>query len=157
MSVQPPQLTIAIFSEAALGRANFDHLQALQKARMIEVIDIALVQRDNQGKLGTTSSSAATPRKGARRGLAAGTVIGVLFPPSLIVSAAVGAAAGGAIAKLREPELDPSRLPVIGNELGPQESALIIIATNDATPRIVERLSGHAHLHQQPIDESALA
>ena len=56
--------------------------------------DAAVVTKDNAGKVHVNKDEMAT-RHGAWGGAAVGAVVGILFPPSIIVGAAVGAAIGG--------------------------------------------------------------
>jgi len=52
------------------------------------------VTKDNAGKVHVNKDEIAT-RHGAWGGAAVGAVVGILFPPSILASAAVGAAVGG--------------------------------------------------------------
>ena len=53
-----------------------------------------MVTKDDKGKVHVNKDEMAT-RHGAWGGAAVGAVVGILFPPSIIVGAAVGAAVGG--------------------------------------------------------------
>jgi len=54
-----------------------------------------VVTKDDAGKVHVNKDEMAT-RHGAWGGAAAGALVGILFPPSIIASAIVGAAVGGA-------------------------------------------------------------
>lgn len=54
-----------------------------------------MVTKDDAGKVHVNKDEMAT-RHGAWGGAAAGALVGILFPPSIIASAIVGAAVGGA-------------------------------------------------------------
>ena len=54
----------------------------------------SVVTKDYEGKVHVNKDEMAT-RHGAWGGAAVGAVVGILFPPSIIVGAAVGAAVGG--------------------------------------------------------------
>src|SRR5277367_408885 len=63
--------------------------------RSVGTYDTAVVTKDEDGKVHVHKDEMAT-RHGAWAGVAAGAVVGILFPPSIIVGAAVGGAIGGA-------------------------------------------------------------
>ena len=56
--------------------------------------DAAVVTKDDRGRVHVNKDETAA-RRGAWGGAAVGAVVGILFPPSIIVGAAVGAAVGG--------------------------------------------------------------
>ena len=66
----------------------------LHVAGAVGTYDAAVVTKDGTGKVHVNKDEMAT-RRGAWGGAAVGAVVGILFPPSIIASAAVGAAAGG--------------------------------------------------------------
>ena len=66
----------------------------LHVAGAVGTYDAAVVTKDGTGKVHVNKDEMAT-RHGAWGGAAVGAVVGILFPPSIIASAAVGAAAGG--------------------------------------------------------------
>ncbi len=63
---------------------------------VIDTYDAAVVEKDADGNVHVHKHEKPT-QKGAWTGIAVGAVVGVLFPPSIIASAAVGGVAGGLI------------------------------------------------------------
>jgi uncharacterized membrane protein len=64
--------------------------------------------------------------KGTRRGLAVGAVLGVIFPPSILVSGLVGATAGNLIGRYLN-DIPKEDLKEIGEYLEANEAALVVI------------------------------
>jgi uncharacterized membrane protein len=58
--------------------------------------------RERSGNLAITERGELTPAKGAKRRAMIGVVLDVVFPPSLLASAALGAAAGVATGKVTD-------------------------------------------------------
>jgi uncharacterized membrane protein len=84
---------IGTYPNEAAARADYDIVKDLHKAGAVGTYDAAVVKKDLGGNVHVNKDETAT-RHGAWGGAAAGAVVGLLFPPSIIASAAVGAAVG---------------------------------------------------------------
>src|SRR5215467_6711298 len=76
------------------ARADYDAFKHLNASGDVGTYDAAIVTKDADGKVHVNKDEMAT-RHGAWGGAAAGAVVGLLFPPSVIGTALVGAAIGG--------------------------------------------------------------
>ena len=85
---------IGTYPSEAAARADYDVVKDLHAAGAVGTYDAAVVTKDDGGKVHVNKDEMAT-RHGAWGGAAVGAVVGILFPPSLIAGAVVGAAAGG--------------------------------------------------------------
>jgi len=85
---------IGTYPSEAAARDDYDVVKNLHAGGAVGTYDAAVVTRDDVGKVHVNKDEMAT-RHGAWGGAAVGAVVGILFPPSLIAGAAVGAAAGG--------------------------------------------------------------
>jgi uncharacterized membrane protein len=85
---------IGTYPSEAAARDDYDVVKDLHATGAVGTYDAAVVTKDGSGKVHVNKDEMAT-RHGAWGGAAVGAVVGILFPPSLIVGAAVGAAAGG--------------------------------------------------------------
>ena len=85
---------IGTYLSEAAARADYDVVKDLHAVGAVGTYDAAVVTKDNAGKVHVNKDEMAT-RHGAWGGAAVGAVVGILFPPSIIVGAAVGAAIGG--------------------------------------------------------------
>jgi uncharacterized membrane protein len=84
---------IGTYPSEGAARADYDIVKDLHSAGAVGTYDAAVVTKDVAGKVHVNKDETAT-RHGAWGGAAAGAVVGLLFPPSIIASAAVGAAVG---------------------------------------------------------------
>ncbi len=75
---------------------DYDAVKELYHDGVIDTYDAAVVEKDADGNVHVHKHEKPT-QKGAWTGVAVGAVVGVLFPPSIIASAAVGGVAGGVI------------------------------------------------------------
>jgi len=85
---------IGTYPSEAAARDDYGVVKDLHAAGAVGTYDAAVVTRDSSGKVHVNKDEMAT-RHGAWGGAAVGAVVGILFPPSLIAGAAIGAAAGG--------------------------------------------------------------
>ncbi len=86
---------IALFESPALAERAYDALKELHAAGVIGTYDAAVVSRNPDGKVRIHRREMPGDH-GAWSGLAAGAMIGLLFPPALFAAAAgIGTAAGG--------------------------------------------------------------
>ena len=85
---------IGTYPSEAAARDDYAVVKDLHAAGAVGTYDAAVVTKDNAGKVHVNKDETAT-RHGAWGGAAVGAVVGILFPPSIIVGAAVGAAVGG--------------------------------------------------------------
>ena len=85
---------IGTYPSEAAARADYAVVKDLHAVGAVGTYDAAVVTKDNAGKVHVNKDEMAT-RHGAWGGAAVGAVVGILFPPSIIVGAAVGAVVGG--------------------------------------------------------------
>ena len=85
---------IGTYPSEAAARADYGIVKDLHAAGAVGTYDAAVVTKDAAGKVHVNKDEMAT-RHGAWGGAAVGAVVGILFPPSILVGAAVGAAVGG--------------------------------------------------------------
>jgi uncharacterized membrane protein len=85
---------IGTYPNEAAARDDYAIVKDLHAAGAVGTYDAAVVTKDAAGKVHVNKDETAT-RHGAWGGAAVGAVVGILFPPSIIVGAAVGAAVGG--------------------------------------------------------------
>jgi uncharacterized membrane protein len=85
---------IGTYPSEVAARADYDVVKDLHSAGAVGSYDAAVITKDADGKVHVNKDETAT-RHGTWGGIAAGAFIGLLFPPSILASAAVGGAVGG--------------------------------------------------------------
>ena len=84
---------IGTYPDEAAARADYDVVKDLHAAGAVGTYDASVVTKDSSGKVHVNKDEMST-RHGAWGGAAVGALVGILFPPSIIGSAVVGAAVG---------------------------------------------------------------
>jgi uncharacterized membrane protein len=89
----PVDLYVAAYLDADAARNDWDTIKRLASDDVIKVEGLILVSRRSDGKI-HVDDNFHTAGKGAAWGAVGGAVVGLIFPPSLLAGALVGAGAG---------------------------------------------------------------
>ena len=116
---------IGTYPDEASARYDYDLLKDLHAAGAVGTYDAAVITKDESGKVHVNKDEMAT-RHGAWGGAAAGAVIGILFPPSIIGTALVGAAVGGVSGHLWR-GMSRADVKELGDIIDEGHSALVIV------------------------------
>src|SRR4029453_8809323 len=93
-------LLIARFADMDAAKAAYRGLLDAETKRAIDIDAVLVANSDYQGKINIQKMTDHTTRTGFAWGAVAGVVLGVIFPPSILASAATLGIAGAAVGKL---------------------------------------------------------
>jgi uncharacterized membrane protein len=79
----------------------------------------------------------------------------LIFPPSIIVTAAVGAGAGGIWGKVRDKGFKDEDLKAVGESLPEGSSAIIAIAEDQVLDRLEKGLAGYDRIARHAMSAEA--
>ena len=116
---------VGTYPSEAAARADYDVVKDLHAAGAVGTYDAAVVTKDDNGKVHENKDEMAT-RHGAWGGAAVGALVGILFPPSIIVGAAVGAAVGGVSGHLWR-GMSRADVKELGEIIDDGQAALVIV------------------------------
>jgi uncharacterized membrane protein len=108
------------------AKADLKALKELHREHVVGTFDAAVITKDEKGKVKIVDKTEKPTQHGGWAGLAVGAAIGVIFPPSILVSGLVGAGAGAMIGHLHG-GMSRSDLKEIGEMLDESETALIVV------------------------------
>ncbi len=126
---------------------DYDAVKDLYSRGIITTYDAAVVQKDADGKVSVNKHEKPTQKAGWT-GAAVGAVVGVLFPPALIASTAVGAGVGALSGHLYE-GMSRSDMKDLGEALDAGTAALVVVGKSDLAKQISKAVA-HA---QKTIDK----
>ena len=86
---------IGTYPSEAAAQADYDVVKDLHAAGAVGTYDAGVVTKDDGGYVHVINKDEMATRHGAWGGAAVGALVGILFPPTIVVSGAVGAAVGG--------------------------------------------------------------
>ena len=116
---------VATYGNEDDAQADYEVVKELYAADAIGNFDAAVIRKDADGKVHVNKDETAT-RKGAWGGAAVGAVVGVLFPPSILATAGVGALAGGLGGHFLK-GLSRKDVKELGEQLDSGEVALLVV------------------------------
>jgi uncharacterized membrane protein len=157
MTDNPVQVFIAAYETEDGAAAALKDFRAMDREGSIVLIDGAVVTRGTDGKVHFEETADPSGKKWAKRGAIAGGLVGLIFPPSLIVGAAVGGAGGGIWGKIRDKGFKDEDLKALGESLEPGTSAIIAIAEDRMIERLERGLTGYQNIARHALSAEAAA
>jgi len=136
----------AVYADRADADADYDTLLDLHSADLVGTYDVALVYKDDDGKVHVTKHEKPT-QHGAWTGAAVGALVGIVFPPAILGSALVGAAAGGGIGHAMG-GMSRSDAKELGDYLDAGQAALVVIGESRLQEQLDKALT-HAEKSQE--------
>jgi len=128
------ELMASVYTDEDGAKTILDTLEMMHRAYNITLADAVMVTKDADGRLHIKETREVTTGKGARRGAIITGVLGLIYPPSLIVSVLGGGLIGGAWGKLRDTGIKTGAMKDLGSGLEPGNAAVVALAE----PQFVE-------------------
>jgi uncharacterized membrane protein len=116
---------IGTYASEVDARADYDVVKDLHALGAVGTYDAAVVTKDDKGKIHVNKDETTT-RHGAWGGAGVGALVGILFPPSIIGTAVVGAAIGGVSGHLWK-GMSRADVKEFGDAIDAGEAALVIV------------------------------
>jgi uncharacterized membrane protein len=150
------ELYVAVYNSESEAKATLDTLKQMEDQGTLDIMDAGTIEKKMDGKVHVHHYEKSTG-KGAIRGAAVGAVLGVIFPPSIIVSALGVGAAGGVIGHLRDTGMHNADLKQIGEEIQPGQAGVIAIVQDKSVQALTNALTGYNKLFQRTMDAQMAA
>jgi uncharacterized membrane protein len=129
-----------------LGGANLavKKLQEAEDKGLLEVENSVTVSKNAWDKIDVNETTGSSGREGAGVGALIGGVLGLIFPPSILASTALGAALGGMIGVLRGTNFDNEEIKAMADSLEPGQSMMVAIIKPQWQDEVQAALDGVA-------------
>jgi uncharacterized membrane protein len=122
-------LCLGVYEAAKSAELDYEDLKLLHGSGRLGAYDVAVISRADDGIVHVHKREKSA-QYGAWKGVAAGAALGVIFPPSILVSATALGAAGGLTGHFRK-GLSRADMTELGEALKPGEAALLVVAGSD--------------------------
>ena len=140
----PYELIIAAFQDENKADEALKSLKELDKQDVIDVINAAVLVKDQDGKASIKETGDPDAKRGALFGAVVGGLIGLLGGPAgVVVGAAAGAAAGGVAAHKIDLGFDDDYLKEVQESLPPGSSAIFALIEHEWVEKVVEALDAY--------------
>jgi len=149
------QVFVAAFGNEMEAGAALKDFRAMNREGSIDLIDAAVIVHGTDGKVRFEETADPSGKKWAKRGAIAGGLVGLIFPPSIIAGAAIGAAGGGVWGKIRDKGFKDEDLKAVGESLEPGTSAIIAIAEDKVVERLESGLQGYNRIARHALSAEA--
>jgi uncharacterized membrane protein len=120
------------------GEWALEALKTAVESKRVTLEDIALVSKDDEGKLHLHQTEDVTVGKGTKRGTLVGVVVGLAAPP-LLGAAAVGAGVGALWGKFRDRGIDDDLMKKVGEMLESGQAVVFALGDNASIDAIEAR------------------
>ncbi len=128
-------LLVADFDDTDAAWAAYELLKSIEDGRTVEIESVVVVKRGDDGKLEIQKATDHSTARGLGWGVVGGVVLGVIFPPSIIGSAALLGAAGAATGKLRQLHHRSELADELQDAIEPGHSGILALVSD---PGVVE-------------------
>jgi uncharacterized membrane protein len=157
MAQQAGQLVVGIYPSDENATAVFDMLKRMHRSNNITLIDAAKITKDQSGKVQVHETEELTARKGAVRGAVITGIFGLIYPPSLLASAAVGGGIGALVGRVRDIGIKGGKLKEISAQLTPDTVAIAVLVPDASLAHVETAMKAlDGKLVVQPLDDEAL-
>ncbi len=116
---------IGTYASEVDARTDYDLVKGLHSQGAVGTYDAAVITKGDDGRVHVNKDETST-RHGAWGGAGVGALIGILFPPSIIGTAIVGAAVGGVSGHLWK-GMSRADVKEFGDMIDAGEAALVIV------------------------------
>ena len=134
---------IGTYASTEAAWEDYDSVKDLHRRGVIGAYDAAIVNKDTDGKVHVRQREKPT-EKGAWTGVAIGAVVGILFPPALIASAAIGGALGELAGHLWH-SMSRSDMKALGEALDAGTASLVVVGKSGLAKKIAQA-TAHAQM-----------
>lgn len=149
------EIMFAVYDSEDGAAAAVESLRAMDKDETIDIIDAATLVKDAEGNTTVKQESLPSVKKGLGVGALIGGAVGLLFPPSILAAAAIGAGVGAGSAKLAKMALENEELKEAAEGLEPGSSAFIAVVENTWAQKLQTAIAGYQKLAEHELDAEA--
>jgi uncharacterized membrane protein len=153
MSDRPVFIYAATYADAATAEADYDILLELHSAKLVGTYDVALVNKDPDGKVHVMKHEKPT-QHGAWGGIAVGAAVGVLAAPAVVPAALVGGVIGGLGGHFKK-GIPRDAAKELGDMLEAGEATLFVIGESRLEEQLDKMLTRAEKTIEKEIDVDA--
>jgi uncharacterized membrane protein len=143
MRYGPVEYVVALFKDENGAAAVLKKIQDEKLEKEYGLHEMAIIQKDQSGKLTVMEPEDAGGGKGAAIGGVVGALVGVMLGPAVVATTAAGALVGGLASKLHDTGFDNKDLKALAGALNPGTSALLVSVDDTQFRRLNEMLAAN--------------
>ncbi|WP_028047778.1 DUF1269 domain-containing protein [Cellulomonas sp. URHE0023] len=133
----------------------YETLKSIEDGSSVEIEGVVVVKRDADGTLEVQKATDHSTRSGLKWGVVGGVVLGAIFPPAILASAAVLGGAGSAAGKVRELRNRAELLKSLEDVVQPGHSGLLALVSDPGEVEIRKALEKADKIVEEAIEDVA--
>ena len=145
-------IIVAQFADMDTAKVAYEALLDAEAKRAIDIDGVLVVNADYQGKIHVQKMTDHTTRNGFLWGAVAGVVIGVIFPPSILASAATVGIAGAAAGKAGNLLKKGAVASELADVVKPGTSGIVALVSITAIDAVKETIPQATEVKAVPVD-----
>ncbi len=146
-------LMVADFSDTDTAWEAYEALKEVEDGRTVEIEGVIVVNRSAEGVLEIQKATDHSTKSGLKWGVVGGIALGVIFPPTILGSAAVVGSAGALAGKLRQRHHHGELEEQLENAIPPGHSGLLALVSDPGAVKIRQALELADAIVESAIDK----
>jgi uncharacterized membrane protein len=150
-------LIVAQFSTMDEAEAAYRQIQEMERRSPLKIDGVVIASCDADGKVHLGKVTEHSTKTGLKWGVVGGAILGVIFPPSIIASAAALGTAGAALGKARNVFNRQGLADKLAGAMRPNTAGIVALVENTAVVEIREALAKADRIVDQAINKQVAA
>jgi uncharacterized membrane protein len=150
-------LIVAQFPTMEDAEAAYAQLQEIERNSPLKIDGVVIASCDADGKVDLGRVTEHSTKTGLKWGVVGGAILGVIFPPSIIASAAALGTAGAALGKARNVFNRKGLADELAGVMKPNTAGIVALVEDTAVVEIREALAKADRIVEQAIDKQIAA
>jgi uncharacterized membrane protein len=148
-------LVVADFADTESAWTAYEDLKSVEDGRTVAIEGVVVVKRGTDGRLEVQKATDHSTRSGLRWGLVGGIALGIVFPPSILGSAAVLGSTGAAAGKIRQLHHRHELAEDLEDSIAPGHSGIVALVSDPRAVKIRQALAMADAIVERTIDKVA--
>lgn len=148
-------LFVADFSDTDTAWQAYEALLSVEDGATVEIEGVLVVKRGAEGKLEIQKATDHSTKTGLKWGVVGGVVLGVLFPPSILASAAAMGTIGAASGKIRQLHHRIELGKELEGAIEPGHSGILALVSDPGAVEIRKALAAADHIVESAVSDVA--
>ena len=145
-------LFVADFDDTETAWQAYEALKSVEDGATVAIDGVVVVKRELDGRVEVQKATDHSTRKGLTWGLVGGAVLGIIFPPSIIGSAAALGVVGAAGGKVREVHNRNKLADELDASVIPGHSAIVALVSDPGAVEIRKALAAANAIVESTVD-----
>lgn len=150
-------LIVAKFPDQQQAEQAYRDLEAIEQSSRFRIDGVVVASCDAEGKVHLGKVTEHSTKTGLKWGVVGGVALGIIFPPSILASAATVGALGAGIGKVRNEATRSGLAKELEGVMQPNSSGVIALVEDTAVVEIQKALAQAQDIVTKAVDKQVAA